>query len=176
MYKLITSTLIVILSMFMAGQADGQNIQTDNTVAMIRANYLYQFANNNNWPAEIKKGKFNIGILGNVELYEIMSAKYGAKPIGAQTLDVLSLTDIPQAVHLHIIFIDKSRKADLPRFLRELKDKNTLIVTNWEGALAQGAHINFRNIDGSIRFELNKQAMEDKKITPGIKILQWAIQ
>ena len=169
--RLLTILLVVVSPLLRC-----QNIPEDNTVAMIRANYLYQFANNNNWPAELKKGKFNVGILGNIDLFEIMSSRYGAKPIGSQTLDVLSLTEIPQSVTLHVLFIDKSRKVDLQRYVREVKDKSTLIVTNWEGALAQGAHINFKNIDGSIRFELNKQAMEEKKITPGIKILQWAIQ
>jgi hypothetical protein len=31
-------------------------------------------------------------------------------------------------------------------------------------------------MEGSIRFEINKEAMENKKITPGVKILQWAVQ
>ena len=175
MHKLIISVLTIV-TVFFGVSASGQKLQEDNTVAMIRANYLYQFANNNNWPSDLKKGKFNLGILGNPDVYEIMSSKYGAKPIGSQTLDVLSLSEVPQQITLHVLFIDKSRKADLPKYVRELKDKSTLIVTNWEGALSQGAHINFKNIDGSIRFELNKQAMEDKKITPGVKILQWAIQ
>jgi len=160
-----------------SGFVNAQMIPEDNTVAMIRANYLYQFANNNNWPNETKKGKFYVGILGNQDVFDIMSSKYGTKPIGSQSLDVIALKEVPTgSTPFHIIFIDKSRKADLPKVLKEFKDKSTLIVTNWEGALSQGADINFRNIDGSIRFELSKSAMENKKITPGIKILQWAIQ
>jgi hypothetical protein len=68
------------------------------------------------------------------------------------------------------------KKNDLAKYVRDLKDKSTLIVTNWEGSIAQGAHINFKNMEGSIRFEINKEAMENKKITPGVKILQWAVQ
>jgi hypothetical protein len=176
MFKLI-SILLFGLQLTVASLVSySQSIPEDNTVAMIRANYLYQFANNNNWPVETKHGKFFVGILGNTDVFELMSSKYGTKPIGSQTLDVLALTDLPQSAFLHILFIDKSRKAELPKFVKELKDKSTLIVTNWDGAIAQGAHINFKNIDGSIRFELNKEAMEGKKITPGIKILQWAVQ
>lgn len=175
MLRLIFSVLIVVAVVFIP-TAFGQKIPEDNTVAMIRANYLYQFAINNNWPAELKKGKFSVGVVGNQDVFNIMSSKYGAKPIGSQTLDVLSLNEVSQNMQIHILFIDKSKKADIAKYVRELKDKSTLIVTNWEGALSQGAHINFKNIEGSIRFELNKQAMEDRKITPGVKILQWAIQ
>jgi hypothetical protein len=175
MLRLIFSVLIVVAVVFIP-TAIGQKIPEDNTVAMIRANYLYQFAINNNWPAELKKGKFTVGVIGNADVFSIMSSKYGAKPIGSQTLDVLSLNEVSQNMQLHILFIDKSKKAEISKYVREVKDKSTLIVTNWEGALSQGAHINFKNVDGSIRFELNKQAMEDRKITPGVKILQWAIQ
>ncbi len=153
-----------------------QGIPSDNTVAMIRANYLYQFANNNNWPNETKKGKFFVGIIGDQDVFEIMAEKYGTKPIGSQTLDVVSCADISSAKFMHVIFIDKSKKGELAKCAKELKDKSTLIVTNWEGALAQGAHINFKNVEGTIRFELNKKGMEDKKITPGVKIIQWALQ
>jgi hypothetical protein len=176
MHKTYFRLIILFILLSPAFRSAAQGIQSDNTVAMIRANYLYQFANYNNWPSDTKNGKFYIGILGNTDLYEIASAKYGAKPIGNQTLEFLSLTNLPQATYLHVLFIDKAMKNELPRIVKELKDKSTLIVTNWEGALATGSHINFKNIDGSIRFEINKKSMEDKKITPGIKILQWAIQ
>ena len=43
----------------------GQTIPADNTVAIIRANYLYQFANNSDWPSENKKGPFVVGVVGN---------------------------------------------------------------------------------------------------------------
>ena len=100
----------------------------DDVVAMMKANYLYQFSNNNNWPTESKKGKFYVG------------------------------------------------KADLPRILKEYKDKPTLIVTSWDGAIAQGGQINFKMDNGFLRYQLDRAAMENRKITPGLKIIQWAVQ
>jgi hypothetical protein len=57
-----------------------------------------------------------------------------------------------------------------------MKGKNTLVVTNWEGALGSGAAINFKTVDNSIRYELSEAAFSEKKITPGNKILQWKVQ
>lgn len=171
---LLFSLMIVFLSS-VSFMTPADQLPDDDTVAMVRANYLYQFSNYNNWPSEAKKGKFYVGIIGNPNVYESMAEKYGTKPIGSQTMDVISLNDVPENQSLHILFIDKSRKSELPKAVKMLKDKSTLVVTNWEGALSQGAHINFKNIDGVIRYEMDKKAMEDHKITPGTKIIQWAI-
>ena len=171
-FTLFASLLLVVASFSWNPE---QGIKEDNTIAMIRANYLYQFANNNNWPNETKKGKFVVGVLGDKDVFDIMAEKYGTKPIGSQTLDVINCTEVSASKYMHVVFIDKSKKGELAKCAKELKDKSTLIVTNWEGALAQGSHINFKNIDGTIRFELNKKAMEEKKITPGVKIIQWAL-
>ncbi len=153
-----------------------QTIPEDNTVAIIRANYLYQFSNNNDWPADRKKGPFVVAIIGNSDVFDIMSAKYATKPIGSQLLSVMGTNEAATAAHVHVLFVDRSKKSEIAKYVRDFKGKNTLIVTNWEGALTQGAHINFLSIDGSIRFELNKNGLREAGITPGIKILQWAIQ
>lgn len=159
-----------------AGVAAAQTIPDDNTVAIIRANYLYQFSNYNDWPAENKKGPFVVGVVGNSDVFDIMVNKYASKPIGSQLLTVIGSGEVLTTPHVHVLFIDRSKKAELAKYVNEFRGVSTLIVTNWEGALAQGAHINFLSIDGSIRFELNKTGMQDIAITPGIKILQWAIQ
>ncbi len=175
MYKLYTIFIFLLFVTTSATAPTQSLLPDDDTVALVRANYLWQFSNYNNWPAETKKGKFFVGIIGGPNVYDAMSEKYGTKPIGSQTMDVLNLVDIPVNQNMHILFIDKSKKSELAKAVKELKDKNTLIITNWDGAIGAGSNINFKNIDGVMRYELDKKSMEDKKITPGTKILQWAI-
>jgi len=102
--------------------------------------------------------------------------KYGMKPVGAQTIEVQAWSDYKPGVNSHIVFIDKSRKNDVAKIMKEVKGKSTLVVTNWEGALGSGAAINFKTVDNSIRYELSEAALSEKKITPGNKILQWKVQ
>lgn len=170
------NAFFVLMWLLWATLAGAQSIPEDNTVAIIRANYLYQFSNYNDWPSENKKGPFVVGVVGNSDVFDVMVNKYASKPIGSQLLSVIGSNEVSTAPHVHVLFIDRSRKSELAKYVNEFRGVSTLIVTNWEGALAQGAHINFVSIDGSIRFEMNKAGMQDVTITPGIKILQWAIQ
>jgi hypothetical protein len=174
--KYLYSLCCLVALLLRAFSIFGQTIPADNTVAIIRANYLYQFANNSDWPSENKKGPFVVGVVGNSDVFDIMVTKYASKPIGSQLLTVIGANEVATAPHVHVLFVDRSKKAELSKYTHDLRGVSTLIVTNWEGALGQGAHINFLSIDGSIRFEMNKTGMLASSITPGVKILQWAIQ
>ena len=153
-----------------------QQLDEGDSRAMIQANFIYQFAVNSNWPAEMKKGKFLIVVYGNDAVYKHTVEKYGMKPVGAQTIEVQAWSEYKTGVNGHIIFIDKSKKSDLAKIMKEVKGKSILVVTNWEGALGSGAAINFKTIDNSIRYELSEATLTEKKITPGNKILQWKVQ
>jgi len=169
---------IYLLTLLLASShwVSAQQIDEGDSRAMIQANFIYQFAANSNWPVEMKKGKFLIVVYGNDAVYNHTIEKYGMKPVGAQTIEVQSWTDYKPGFVIHIVFVDKSKKADLAKIMREVKGKSTLVVTNWEGALGSGAAINFKAADNSIRYELSEAALSEKKITPGNKILQWKVQ
>jgi hypothetical protein len=78
-------------------------------------------------------------------------------------------------VNTHLVFVDKTKKSDWNQIQKLLKEKSTLMVSNWEGALSSGAHINFKSVNGSVRYELNEVAMNEDQIQPGIKIMQWRV-
>ena len=166
----------VLFILFSSHCLFAQQIDDGDSRAMIQANFIYQFAVNSNWPVEMKKGKFIIVVYGNDAVYKHVVEKYGMKPVGAQTIEVVAWSDYKPGVSSHIVFIDKSKKADLGKIMKEFKGKSTLVVTNWEGALGSGAAINFKTVDNSIRYELSETALSEKKITPGNKILQWKVQ
>ncbi len=151
-------------------------LDNTNTVLVVKAHYLYNFANSNSWPDEFRKGKFYIGILGNNALYEELASRYGNKPVGNQVIEVVNLLQFDSRRFMHVLYIDKTKKVDMPRIVKELKGESTLFVSSFEGGIAAGADINFKTIDDNIRYELNKVSMEGKKITPGIKIMQLAIR
>jgi hypothetical protein len=167
--------LLILLVFFGGTRSHAQQIDPSNTRIMIQANFLYQFALNNNWPAQSRKGKFIVAVYGNNEVFQQLKEKYGSKPIGSQVMEIVQILEPNAEQNYHILFVDKSKKNELPRINKEFKDRNTLIVTNWDGALTQGAHINFKTMDGNIRYELSQNAMEAHKITPGQKIIQWKV-
>ncbi|MFM7769906.1 MAG: YfiR family protein [Bacteroidota bacterium] len=162
--------------LFQGRNVFAQQIEEGDARAMIQANFLYQFAVNSNWPTEVKKGRFQIIVLGNEAVFKHAAEKYGTKPIGAQAIEVLSAPNWNSGQFAQIIFVDKSKKNELSKIIKEGKTKSMLIVTNWEGALNSGSGINFKNVENSIRYEMSESSLAERKITPGNKLLQWKVQ
>jgi hypothetical protein len=176
MSKTILKLSLVLLGMFISFGLLAQKIDESDTRSMMEANFLYQFANNNQWPSSMKKGSFKIVIMGNEAVYQHFVAKYKNQTIGLQPIEVMqsqSTQQLPGQVHL--VFVDKTKKAEWNQLQKLLKDKSTLMVSNWDGALSTGAHINFKSVNGSVRYELNEVAMNEDQIQPGIKIMQWRV-
>lgn len=174
--KLLLVFAVSMLSFLKAHVSFAQQLEEGDARAMIQANFIYQFAVNSNWPSEVKKGKFQIVVVGNENVFKHMAEKYGTKPIGAQAIEVVNAAAWSSGQFAQIIFVDKSKKGELQKVIKEGKSKSMLVVTNWEGALSAGACINFKNVENSIRYEMNEVSLSERKITPGNKLLQWKVQ
>lgn len=176
MSKTILKLSLVLLGMFISFGLLAQKIDESDTRAMMEANFLYQFANNNQWPSSMKKGSFKIVIIGNEAVYTHFVSKYKNQTIGLQPIEVMQSNNAQSIpANTHLVFVDKTKKNDWGQIQKMLKEKSTLMVSNWEGALANGAHINFKSVNGSVRYELNEVAMNEDQIQPGIKIMQWRV-
>jgi hypothetical protein len=124
--------IVLLLIVLASGQwLSAQQLDEGDSRAMIQANFIYQFAVNSNWPAEMKKGKFLIVVYGNDAVFKHVVEKYGMKPVGAQTIEVVAWSDYQAGANSHIIFIDKSKKSDLQKLMKEVKGKSTLVVSTW---------------------------------------------
>ncbi len=164
-----------LLGIFLSTFLIAQKIDESDTHAMMEANFLFQFANNSNWPTSMKNGSFKICVVGNHAVYEHLQLKYGHQTVGKQPIEIIEANMQSKFDNVHLVFIDKSKKPEWNTYVKTLKNKSTLLVSNWDGALNNGAHINFKLINGSVRYEMNELAMNDDQIQAGLKIIQWKV-
>jgi hypothetical protein len=113
--------------------------------------------------------------VGNHAVYEHLQLKYGHQTVGKQPIEIIEANMQSKFDNVHLVFIDKSKKPEWNTYVKTLKNKSTLLVSNWDGALNNGAHINFKLINGSVRYEMNELAMNDDQIQAGLKIIQWKV-
>ncbi len=174
--KLLWLGLAALISVWLQqpDQTDPDLDETD-TVAIAKANFLYQFALGNEWPTQTKSGYFRIAVIGSPNVYQDLVARYASKPIGNQPIEVVLLPDTKVNEYYHMIYIGKTKSTLLPSIMDQVEGQPTLVVTNANLKSQQGAVISFIVKDSMTRYVINAVEAEKRKIIIGSKILSWAI-
>lgn len=168
--------LFVMMSPSFDRDQNQGGLQDTDTRAIIKANYLFNFGAQCDWPEEAKQGRFEIAVLGNDPVYRSLADTYVGKPIGSQVVEIIKYGLASEIEVPNILYIGEDSLDKLDEICLQLKDKSIMVVCEQPGALNKGATINFTVDASKIRYELNTEQAVEKGITFGTIILQWAVQ
>ncbi|MDA0729766.1 MAG: YfiR family protein [Bacteroidetes bacterium] len=167
-------SVLALLAWMAQGVMQDPKLDTSNTVLPLKAQYLFQFAKGNDWPAEVKQGPFTIAVHDNEDLVEELASKYAMQPIGAQTLQIVNLEGSVLKEHVHMLYTE-AQGAELSQLLSATLDLPVLVVTSTQDGIPMGAVINFLSQEGFIKYELDVQRAEARGLLVGNRILSWAV-
>ena len=129
--------------------------------ARIKATFIYNFTKYIAWPDKYKEGNFIIGILGPSNFYNDLTSLLSTKTVGTQKFEIKSYKNPAEFVGAcQILFIPTENSNMLPELLKNMKGKNTLIITEKPGLAKQGSGINFVIENNKQKFEMNKTNIE----------------
>ncbi len=166
--------LLLLVSVFLLGSWAQREPEKDTT-AIIEASYIYNIAKLVQWqdPA-MRKGAFIIGVMGSSNLYQELVKKYATRSIGHQPIEVRKLPEMAEVDRCHILFIPASNSHLLPGILRQPNVRSTLIISDYPGALAQGAVVNFVAARNTLKYEISMANAEKQRIEVGLTLRQLA--
>lgn len=153
--------------MLFTSWSDSVQLQEKNTPAIIKASYVYNFAKLVGWPDKKSKGNFTIGILGDPDLYKQIVEKYSGKKIGNQAIEIVQLLGVDQLPDLHILFISRQLSDKASQISDKISKDNTMIITESETGLRNGATLNFVVVDNLQKFEISETNAEKQGLTIG---------
>ncbi len=123
---------------------------------MLQANYLYNIAKLVEWKdPQMRNGNFVIGVLGGANLYQELIKQYSTRTIGRQPIEVRKLPRSAAVDQCHILFVARDELALLPAIYKHLARQSTMLVTEYDGALDDGASVNFVHVDNRLKYELS---------------------
>jgi YfiR/HmsC-like len=121
---------------------------------------VFNFIKYVQWPDHDKSGEFVIGVVGNNDVYNTLTAWYGGKAKGNKTYVIKKFANASEITDCHLVYIDKSKSSEFEAINNKVKGKGTLVVTDKNGLGQRGSCINFKTIDDKLRFEINQQAVD----------------
>ncbi len=145
--------IFIIILMVSSGVVYAQDAQTAKYKAMFTLNFIRYIG----WPEAAKQGDFVIGILRNKQVLDNLKAQTVSKKFGYQNIVVKEFKKVDDITDCQILYFSNSqsfpRNAELIK--QKLNGKNSLIITETEGATKRGSMINFVIRDNKLKFELS---------------------
>ncbi|GIV37192.1 MAG: hypothetical protein KatS3mg032_1571 [Cyclobacteriaceae bacterium] len=130
----------------------------------IHAAMLFNFIKYVQWPDEAAPGDFVVGVMGEDNVFNTLKAWYDGKPKGAKKYVVKKLTTANEAASCHVVYLGKSKSKEFENIKSSIAGKPVLTVTDGNGLGQKGSCINFRVIDGKLKWELNQATFSSSNL------------
>jgi hypothetical protein len=165
-------TIVFIAVMALVGYAQAQERPTHE----IHAAMLYNFIKYVQWPNEAEAGEFVVGVMGEDNVFNTLKGWYEGKPKGASKKYVIKkLSSAAEAADCQVVYVGKSKSREFENIKNNTTGKPILTITDGNGLGEKGSCINFKVIDGKLKFELNQATVTSSNLKVSGQLSSMAI-
>lgn len=141
----------------------------------IHAAMLYNFIKYVQWPNEGEAGDFVVGVIGDENVFNTLKQWYDGKPKGVKKYVIRKLGSPAEASECQVVYVGKSKNKDFDTIRDSVTGKSVLTITDGNGLGQKGSCINFKVVDGKLKFELNQATVTSSNLKVSSQLSSMAI-
>lgn len=141
----------------------------------IHAAMLYNFIKYVQWPNEAEAGDFIVGVIGDEKVFNTLKQWYDGKPKGSKKYVIRMLSAPAEAGDCQVVYVGKSKNKDFESIKTSTTGKSVLTITDGNGLGQKGSCINFKVVDGKLKFELNQATVNSSNLKVSGQLSSMAI-
>jgi hypothetical protein len=149
--------------------------QTDKPMSEIHAQMIYNFVKYIQWPNDSEPGEFVVGILGEDDVFGTLKNYYDGKPKGAKKYVIKKLSNAEESGACNVVYLGKNKSGQFENVKNAIAGKPVLTITDSPNLGRKGSCINFKVMDGKLRFELNQASVTSSTLKVASQLSSMAI-
>jgi hypothetical protein len=169
MKKLIV--ILVTLAVGLGSQVQAQERATHE----IHAAMIYNFIKYVQWPNEGEPGDFVVGVMGEDDVFNTLKTWYDGKPKGSKKYVIKKLSSPADAANCQVVYLGKGKSKEFENIKSNVSGKSILTITDGNGLGQKGSCINFKVVDGKLKFELNQGTVSSANLKVSGQLSSMAI-
>lgn len=150
-----------LLLVFMAVSLAASGLQAQTSIVEAKAKFIYNFTKFFEWSHSESNGDFVIGVLGANDVYQEVKDFTSGKKVINRDIQVERFRAAENVTNCHILFVSGDQTNKLPD-LNERLASNTLLISESEKGIDQGAALNFVLEDERLSYEFAPSQAKDK--------------
>jgi hypothetical protein len=147
----------------------------EKPVHEIHSAMLYNFIKYIQWPNESESGDFVVGVMGDDDVFNTLKQWYDGKPKGGKKYVIRKLASAAEAGSCAVVYLGKGKSSQFDEIKNSVNGKSVLTVTNGNGLGQKGSCINFKIIDGKLKFEMNQGTLTSSNLKVSSQLSSMAI-
>ena len=164
------TSIIFLFGLFFSFAATAQERPTHE----IHAAMVYNFIKYVQWP-EDAGGEFVVGVIGDDNVFNTLKQWYDGKPKGNKKYVIKKLASAAESGDCQVVYVGKSKSKEFENIKTSTTGKSILTVTDGNGLGQKGSCINFKVIDGKLKFELNQGVVTGSNLKVSSQLSSMAI-
>jgi len=164
----------ILLSILLVSSTTGLFAQ-ERPTHEIHAAMLYNFIKYVQWPNEGEAGDFVVGVIGDENVFNTLKLWYDGKAKGSKKYVIKKLGSPDEATGCQVVYVGKSKNRDFDIIKTSVTGKSVLTITDGNGMGHKGSCINFKVIEGKLKFELNQAIVTGSNLKVSTQLSSMAI-
>lgn len=143
----------------------------------VKAVFIYKFCLYVEWPPKTFAGPqspLTIGVVDAEAIAAELEALAKSRSVDGRPLVIRRLDDKSTLDDVQLLFIGRTQKDGLPRWMTRVQDHPLLVVTEIPTGLDAGSSINFAVEDNRVRFDVGLAAAQRRGLKLSAQLLQVA--
>ena len=147
----------------------------DRPTHEIHAAMLFNFIKYVQWPNEGDGGEFVVGVIGDDNVFNTLNQWYNGKQKGSKKYVIKKLSSASESTSCHVLYVGKAKSKDFDNIMNLIGGKSILTITDGNGLGQKGSCINFKVIDGKLKFEMNQATLTSSNLKVSSQLSSMAI-
>jgi YfiR/HmsC-like len=164
-------SLLIISAILVSSFAWSQ----DKAMHEVHAAMLYNFIKYVQWPNEAEGGEFVVGVMGEDDVFNTLKTWYDGKPKGSKKYVIKKLNAANEAASCQVVYLGKGKSGQFENIKSSVSGKSILTITDGNGLGQKGSCINFKVVDGKLKFELNQATVNSANLKVAGQLSSMAI-
>jgi hypothetical protein len=166
------TSILLVFSIFIT---IGTGVAQERPPHEIHAAMLYNFIKYVQWPNEGEAGEFVVGVIGDDNVFNTLKQWYDGKPKGSKKYVIKKLSSPAESSDCQVVYVGKSKNKDFDIIKNTTAGKSILTITDGNGLGQKGSCINFKVVDGKLKFELNQATVNGSNLKISSQLSSMAI-
>lgn len=141
----------------------------------VKAMFIYNFSRYIQWDTADENEEFVIAVIGKTRITPFLTDFFREKKVNGKKARIVAVEQVDDLPPCHVLFIGAGMSKSLPELLERTSDQNVLTISETDGYAHNGVSINFIEQNRKIKFEINRNTLQNASLKASSHLLKLAI-